>query len=87
MKQKRLLHCGTQFTSGCGNFYNESDIDKDPHFICPKCGRLGLRMEEYNQQSKQKEPIYPMATITDSNERRGSEMSAECGSNPHPLEL
>lgn len=27
-------------------FYSEPAIDGDPHYTCPKCGRLGLRMEE-----------------------------------------
>ena len=30
----------------CGTFWNEKQIDVDPHFICPTCGRLGQRMVE-----------------------------------------
>lgn len=36
----------------CGSFgeclarYKATAMDADPHFICPHCGRLALRMEE-----------------------------------------
>jgi hypothetical protein len=28
--------------------YSENEIEKDGHFICPKCGRLGQRMVEFS---------------------------------------
>jgi len=30
----------------CGGVWAEREVNKDPHFICPNCGRLGQRMEE-----------------------------------------
>ena len=30
----------------CSKVWNEIEINKDPHFICPECGRLGQRMVE-----------------------------------------
>ena len=26
--------------------FSEEEVEKDGHFMCPKCGRLGLRMVE-----------------------------------------
>jgi predicted RNA-binding Zn-ribbon protein involved in translation (DUF1610 family) len=30
----------------CGGVWAEREVNKDPHFTCPNCGRLGQRMEE-----------------------------------------
>lgn len=39
-----VLWCGD--LAQCSARYKGAAIDAAPHFICPKCGRLGLRMEE-----------------------------------------
>lgn len=35
----------------CQKRYAEDKVDSDPHFICPECGRLGQRMEEYQPKT------------------------------------
>ena len=30
----------------CGGVWAEREVNKDPHFLCPICGRLGQRMDE-----------------------------------------
>jgi len=39
-----VLACSRE--GDCTARYSEIAIDADPSFICPRCGRLGLRMEE-----------------------------------------
>ena len=40
----RLLVCSP--ARDCSQIFRERDVDADPHFICPECGRLGQRMAE-----------------------------------------
>lgn len=30
----------------CGYLFSEREVEKDGHFMCPGCGRLGQRMVE-----------------------------------------
>lgn len=46
----RVIVCSDEPGLGCDLFYSERLVDADPHFICPKCGRLGQRMEEVSPQ-------------------------------------
>jgi len=40
----RLLVCSP--ARDCSQIFREREVDADPHFICPECGRLGQRMAE-----------------------------------------
>lgn len=40
----RLLVCSP--ARDCSQVFREREVDADPHFICPECGRLGQRMCE-----------------------------------------
>ncbi len=40
----RVLICSVEYD--CGARYAERLVDAEAHFICPKCGRFGQRMEE-----------------------------------------
>lgn len=51
----RVIVCCEEDNYGCDLFYAESKVDASPHFMCPKCGRLGLRMEEIHARFVPKE--------------------------------
>jgi|GEM_PF-5992431 len=40
----RLLVCSP--ARDCSQIFREREVDADPHFMCPECGRLGQRMAE-----------------------------------------
>jgi hypothetical protein len=43
---KRVVTCSGMFTESRCELWDAAFIDANPHFMCPKCGRLGIRMEE-----------------------------------------
>lgn len=38
--------CSELFPEHRCELWDPTFIDNNPHFMCPKCGRLGIRMEE-----------------------------------------
>ena len=42
----RVIVCSDEPEMGCDLFYSERLVENDAWFICPRCGRLGQRMEE-----------------------------------------
>lgn len=42
----RVVVCSLEYPDLCDRLYAEDAVDAGAWFICPKCGRLGQRMEE-----------------------------------------
>jgi hypothetical protein len=53
----RVIVCSEE--RHCPRFYKESAVNADGHFICPECGRLGLRMVELRMSAPQ-DNLFPM---------------------------
>jgi hypothetical protein len=43
---RRVLACSEMFPEHRCELWDAAFIDNNPHFMCPRCGRLGIRMEE-----------------------------------------
>lgn len=41
-----VIVCCDEPEYGCDQFYSDRLVSADAWFICPRCGRLGQRMEE-----------------------------------------
>lgn len=43
---KIVVTCSELFQENRCELWDAAFIDANPHFMCPKCGRIGIRMEE-----------------------------------------
>ena len=47
-----VLTCSELFPEDRCELWDPTFIDANPHFMCPKCGRIGIRMEEARAEGR-----------------------------------